>query len=66
MVAFDPDRGLGTVRDDGGSELAFHCTALADGTRSVEVGTRVVYVIAAGHRGLVEARGLATLGHAGG
>ncbi|MHB1583905.1 MAG: hypothetical protein ACYCU7_09875 [Acidimicrobiales bacterium] len=64
VVEFDEHRGLGTVRDDAGAELPFHCTSLVDGTRSVAVGTPVAFVVAAGHGGRVEARSLVSLGPA--
>lgn len=66
VVEFDAERGLGAVREDTGAELPFHCTALVDGSRSVAVGTRVTFVTAAGHRGLIEARGLVKLQQAAG
>jgi cold shock CspA family protein len=59
---FDDPRGLGAVLDDDGRSYPFHCTALADGTRHVEVGARVVFVVAPGHRGRYEARAVRTLG----
>ena len=43
VVAFDPVRGLGRIRGPDGTELAFHSTRLADGSRTVEVGADVVY-----------------------
>jgi cold shock CspA family protein len=55
---FDDPRGLGTVLDDDGRRYGFHCTAVADGSRRIEVGTRVMFTTAAGHRGRIEARGL--------
>jgi cold shock CspA family protein len=58
VVAFDRARGLGTVVDAAGRELAFHATAIADGTRSIEPGTAVHFVVVAGHGGRLEARGL--------
>lgn len=61
VTAFDADRGLGTVATDAGRELPFHCTAIADGTRTIEVGARVVFGTAPGHLGRVEARGLVAL-----
>lgn len=61
VTAFDEARGLGTVTDERGVELTFHCTAIADGTRSIAVGTKVAYETAAGHLGRIEARGLVTL-----
>lgn len=47
VVAFDVRRGLGAVRGDDGNEHAFHCTAIADGTRTIDAGTRVRYTLAA-------------------
>lgn len=46
--SFDEHRGTGTVVDDDGSEFPFHCTAIADGTRAIEPGTRVTFVVAPG------------------
>jgi len=40
VVEFDEPRGLGEI-DANGVQYPFHCTALLDGTRAVEVGTRV-------------------------
>jgi cold shock CspA family protein len=61
VSAFDEERGLGEVRDDDGLELGFHCSAIVDGSRTIEVGARVAYVVAASHRGLMEARSLVAL-----
>lgn len=58
VEAFDEARGLGTVLGSEGWLVPFHCTAIADGTRSIEPGTEVVYVLVAGHAGRYEARGL--------
>jgi len=60
-MAFDGPRGLGVVRADDGGTYAFHCTALADGTREVVPGTRVVFSVVAGHGGRDEARALTAL-----
>ena len=38
VQAFDEPRGLGTIESDG-AEYPFHCTALLDGTRTIQVGT---------------------------
>jgi len=62
VTSFDARRGLGRVTDVDGAEFGFHATALADGTRSVEPGTAVAFVVAAGHRGLYEARAVVSLG----
>jgi len=58
VASFDPARGLGAVEDDDGSSYGFHATAIADGSRRIEVGTAVVFTVSAGHRGLYEARSL--------
>ena len=44
VVAFDEPRGLGTIEADG-TAYPFHCTALLDGTRTVEVGTPVTFEV---------------------
>ena len=56
VAAFDDPRGLGTVLDDDGRRYDFHCTAVADGSRTIEVGTRVTFLLATAHRGRLEAR----------
>jgi len=58
VTAFDAHRGLGTVVDEAGSELPFHCTAITDGSRRIEVGARVSFVVVPGHLGRMEARDL--------
>lgn len=58
VTTFDPARGLGTVDDDDGTTYGFHATAIADGSRRIEVGTIVVFTVSPGHRGLYEARSL--------
>lgn len=60
--AFDDPVGLGEVRDDSGPSYAFHCTAIADGTRTIEVGTAVRFEVHAGHVGRFEAFAVAPLG----
>jgi len=62
MVAdFDDPRGLGTLVDADGRRFGFHCTAIVDGTRTIEVGTEVMFITAAGHRGLMEAAGIVAM-----
>ena len=55
VVAFDEHRGYGMVRAGDGRELFFHCTAIADGSRKIRVGTEVVFAVVPGHRGTWEA-----------
>jgi CspA family cold shock protein len=38
---FDAERGLGTIVEGDGVVYTFHCIEIADGTRSIEVGTDV-------------------------
>lgn len=58
VVAFDEARGLGTVEAADGRRLGFHCTAIADGTRSIAEGAEVRFRVVAAHRGVWEATGL--------
>ena len=60
VVAFDLERGTGAVRGDDGRELFFHCTAIADGTRRIEVGAHVAFRVVAGHLGRWEAGDIRT------
>lgn len=55
VVAFDDAAGVGTVRDAGGTERFFHCTAIAGGSRTIAVGTPVTYVVGPGRMGKWEA-----------
>jgi len=58
VVSFDEHAGYGRVRGDGGVELFFHCTAIADGSRTIDVGTPVAFDVVAGHHGRWEAAAL--------
>jgi cold shock CspA family protein len=58
VASFDPTRGLGTVLDADGTRYDFHATAIADGSRSIEVGTTVTFLVTPGQRGRYEARSL--------
>jgi cold shock CspA family protein len=55
VAEFEVDRGTGTVEAGDGRRLFFHCTAIADGTRTIAAGTRVSYVVLPGHLGHWEA-----------
>jgi hypothetical protein len=58
VVDFDPHAGLGTVVgsvDGTGPRWLFHCTTIADGSRAIEVGTQVAFVVRAGGPGRWEA-----------
>ena len=59
MEEFDAERGIGTVAPDGGgTPLFFHCTAIADGSRLIEPGTPVSYLVRPGLLGRWEATDL--------
>jgi cold shock CspA family protein len=52
---FDEQRGLGTILADDGALLPFHCTAIADGSRTVKAGRRVEFRVIPGLSGRWEA-----------
>jgi cold shock CspA family protein len=52
---FDERRGLGVVAADDGAAYPFHCTRIADGSRSVPVGAAVSFTVAPGPQGRWEA-----------
>jgi cold shock CspA family protein len=54
VTEFDDPRGLGTITA-GDRSYPFHCTALLDGTRTVEVGAEVTFEVAPGRLGRWEA-----------
>ncbi len=58
VVEFSFDRGLGRVRDVDGVEWPFHCTAIADGSRQIELNAEVSFEVVAGHHGQREATDL--------
>lgn len=62
---FDEHEGLGTVRAEDGRELPFHCTAIADGTRTIPVRTPVAFTVRPGRSGRWEAVGLTPTGAPG-
>ena len=55
---FSDDEGIGIVVGSDGALHRFHCTAIADGSRRIEPGTDVSFVLVAGHLGRFEARDL--------
>jgi len=56
VVRFDEHEGLGAIQSDDADgpdgadadPLAFHCTAIADGSRTIAVGTPVTFGLVAG------------------
>jgi cold shock CspA family protein len=55
VVAFDENAGYGRVRAEDGTEYFFHCTAIADGFRTIPLGADVRFRVVAGHHGRWEA-----------
>ena len=45
VSAFDDAKGLGIVTAEDGQPFAFHCTQIADGSRTIAVGQAVRFVI---------------------
>jgi len=52
---FDEAAGLGAVTADDGAVYGFHCTEIADGTRTIPVGAPVAFDVRPWHRGRYEA-----------
>lgn len=55
VTTFDDPRGLGEVTSEDGVTHSFHCTAIADGSRTIDEGTPVTYEVVAGRMGRWEA-----------
>ena len=55
VTEFDGARGWGTVMGDDGTPVEFHCTQIADGSRTIAVGTAVRFRLEPGHLGRWEA-----------
>jgi cold shock CspA family protein len=64
VTSFEDERGLGTVEAAGSSAPAtfgFHCTAIAGGSRKIDVGARVAFVAVPAIGGRREAAGITPL-----
>jgi cold shock CspA family protein len=55
VASWDDARGLGAIAGADGSSLEFHCTAIADGSRTISEGATVAYTTVAGRLGRAEA-----------
>lgn len=55
IAAFDDHTGLGQVATADGNMVPFHCTQIADGSRTIAIGTAVRFVVGAGGPGRWEA-----------
>jgi cold shock CspA family protein len=54
VAEFDEERGIGWV-EAGAERWSFHCTQVADGSRTIVAGTPVRFEVRPGHRGTWEA-----------
>jgi cold shock CspA family protein len=54
VVDFDEPRGWGVI-EAGAERYPFHCTAIADGTRTIAVGATVTFEVRPGGMGRWEA-----------
>jgi cold shock CspA family protein len=53
VATFDDHEGAGTVRDATSDEVwPFHCTRIADGSRTIAAGTPVAFRVELGPTGL--------------
>jgi cold shock CspA family protein len=55
VAAYDEAAGYGELVDRDGGRWWFHCTAIADGSRSIPVGAAVRFHLVPGHLGRHEA-----------
>jgi cold shock CspA family protein len=55
---FDDAAGYGVVADGDDGRWFFHCTAIFDGSRSIDVGATVTFDVVAGRLGRWEATDL--------
>ncbi len=55
VTQFDERRGLGEIQASDGAVYPFHCTRIADGSRTIAVKTPVSFEIAPGNLGRWEA-----------
>lgn len=60
VSSFDEPRGLGVITAMDGTEVPFHCTEIADGTRTIAVGERVRFQLVPGRLGRWEAARIET------
>ena len=61
VAEFDEHRGVGLIEGSEGRRLFFHCTGIADGSRSIAAGAEVAFQVVAGHRGQWEATSVTKL-----
>ena len=62
MADYDDHKGYGWLDTGDGERLFFHCTAIADGSRTIPVGIEVSYEPVTDPRGKPEAAAVRPLG----
>lgn len=60
IVHFDDVVGRGEIEARGGLRFPFHCTAIADGSRTIAPDTAVTFLLAPGPLGALEATKVTT------
>jgi cold shock CspA family protein len=55
VTSYDDAAGLGTITADDGTTYPFHCTAISDGSRTIEVETAVTFEPKPARNGTYEA-----------
>jgi len=55
IAAFDDFAGRGEIEASGGLRFPFHCTAIADGSRTIDPDTAVKFRLVPGPLGALEA-----------
>ncbi len=58
VSSFDEERGLGEIAGEDGRTYPFHCTGIADGSRTVDEGAAVRFEVIPGRLGRWEAWGI--------
>lgn len=61
VVTFDDPMGVGELELADGRVAPFHCTAIADGSRTIAAGTPVAFSLVTAHHGRVEATAIVPL-----
>lgn len=55
VATFDEARGIGMIETADATQYFFHCTQIANGTRSIETGAAVTFEVRPGRLGRWEA-----------
>ena len=62
VSAFDERGGVGEISADDSTVYPFHCTVIADRSRTIDVGAKVEFDVVAGPLGRWEAAAVTPLG----